>query len=81
MSTNLDSLPSIVIPCSSVEHLKILVDLLYENQILTDESIRFLNCPDNLLDILNKKDYFEPVEIGGMMAVKGFVEKNIEELL
>jgi hypothetical protein len=78
---NLEDTPSIVIPCTSIEALKNLVDLLYENEILTDETVRFLNCPENLLEILNKVDFFEPVEIGGMTAVRGFVEQNTEDLL
>jgi len=42
----LDKRPSIVIPCETLNALRMLVSLLYELDILTDESIKFLNVPD-----------------------------------
>ena len=78
---NLNSLPALVIPCEDLQALQTLLDLLFVNEILTDESFRFLNVPENINEILNFKDYFEPVEIGGMTAIKGFVEKKTEDLL
>ena len=78
---DLNNSPSLVIPCDTIEHLKELVDTLYEKEILTDESIKFLNCPSNILDILNKSYFFEPVDIAGIQAVKGQTEQHTEDLL
>ncbi len=78
---DLNDSPSLVIPCDTIEHLKELVDALYEKEILTEESIKFLNCPSNILQILNRADFFEPVDIAGIKAVKGQTEQHTEDLL
>lgn len=78
---DLNEHPSICIPCDTLEHLKELVDTLYEKEILTDETIIFRNCPPNILDILNKTDFFVPVDIAGIHAVKGQTEINTNDLL
>jgi len=78
---DLNELPTLCIPCETLEHLKKLAAALYENEILTDEPIGFRNCPPNILDILNKTDYFVPVEVAGIHAVKGQTEINTNDLL
>ena len=78
---DLNELPSLCIPCDTLEHLKELVDTLYEKEILTEETIIFQNCPPNILQILNRSDFFVPVEIAGIKAVKGQTEQLNEDLL
>ena len=78
---DLNNSPSLVIPCDTTEHLKELVDALYNKGILTEETIIFTNCPSNILQILNRADFFEPVEIVGIKAVKGQTEINTDNLL
>ena len=78
---DLNNSPSLVIPCDTTEHLKELVDTLYEKEILTEETIIFTNCPSNILQILNRADFFEPVDIAGIQAVKGQTEQHTEDLL
>jgi len=78
---DLDECPTLCIPCDPIKNLIKLVDILYELKILTDESIYFKNCPQNIVDMLNKPDFFEPVEIGGIKAVKGQTEINTDKLL
>jgi len=45
--SSLDDLPSLVTPCHDLNALRMLVDLQYELGILTDESIKFLNVPED----------------------------------
>jgi len=44
---DLDKCPSVVIPCDDLTALRVMVSLLYELDILTDESIKFLNVPED----------------------------------
>ena len=45
--SSLNELPSLVTPCADLNALRMLVDLQYELGILTDESISFLNVPED----------------------------------
>jgi len=47
IKSSLDDLPSLVTPCADLNALRMLVDLQYELGILTDESIKFLNVPED----------------------------------
>ena len=48
-----DRMPGILIPCESIEALTALVKELYDKGILTDESIKLVNVPDDIKDVLN----------------------------
>lgn len=48
-----DGMPGILIPCESIEALTGLVRELYDKGILTDESIKLVNVPDDIKDVLN----------------------------
>ncbi|MDD4588891.1 MAG: hypothetical protein PHG06_00480 [Parabacteroides sp.] len=53
-TTEFDGMPGILIPCESVEALTALVKELYDKGILTDESIKLVNVPEDIKDILNE---------------------------
>jgi len=53
-TTEFDGMPGILIPCESIEALTGLVKELYDNGILTDESFKLANVPENMKDILNE---------------------------
>lgn len=49
----LDNCPGIFIPCDNIKDLTLLLNALYDNKILTDESFKLIYCPKNIHDILN----------------------------
>lgn len=81
VNMDIESLPALVIPCEDLQASQELLDLLFKNEILTDESFRFLNVPENINEILNTKDYFKEVDNGIVKCFQGQVERNIEDLL
>jgi hypothetical protein len=84
----LDNLPAIQIPCEDIQALKTLVLDLYDKGILVGEnygcSIKFVNCPENIEDILNDPEYFKTKKIKGIVIPKRnlkMIEQNREDLL
>lgn len=49
----LNLLPGIHIPCESEEALRTLTKLLYENEILSEEPVKFVNVSEEFFEKLN----------------------------
>jgi hypothetical protein len=71
LQRDLSELPGIFIPCEDLQALKKLVTELYDKKVLSEESIKCVNCPDNIHEILNTPDYFKIIEICGVQLLKG----------
>ena len=81
----LEDTPGILIPCESIKALQQLIYLLYDYEIL-DGEVSFLlkNVPENILEILDDEEYFDKVEVCGILMEKGQakdLEVKLEELL
>lgn len=81
----LNKCPGVLIPCESVEDLQGLIYMLFDSEILDDDTSFLLkNVPDNMTEILNNPGYFDTVEICGIIMDKEtakLLEKNIEDLI
>lgn len=53
--TKLGNLPGIHIPCESEEALRTLTKLLYEKEILSEESVKFVNVSSGFYEKLNEE--------------------------
>jgi len=50
----MNSLPSLLIPCENEQALKEIILLLYDLDVLKEETFKVLNVGENFLDFLNE---------------------------
>jgi hypothetical protein len=51
---DLENCPGIFIPCDNLDSLKILIDMMYEKDILQDKSFKLCNVNGSFMEELNK---------------------------